>query len=143
MALPYRRATPRWSIYSENCVCYRSRQRLALAGDYVLTTLASRMTQALREGDTLARVGGDEFVAVLIDLADAATCEPMLLRLLEAAAQPVQFGEFTLQVSASMGVTFYPQAQELGAEQLLRQADQAMYQAKAAGKNRYQVFEAG
>ena len=47
-----------------------------------------------------------------------------------------------LQVSTSMGVTFYPQAQELGAEQLLRQADQAMYRAKAAGKNRYQVFNA-
>lgn len=112
-------------------------------GDHMLTTLASRMTQTLREGDTLARVGGDEFVAVLIDLADAATCEPMLQRLLTAAAEPVQLGELTLQVSASMGITFYPQAQELGAEQLLRQADQAMYQAKAAGKNRYQVFEAG
>jgi diguanylate cyclase (GGDEF)-like protein/PAS domain S-box-containing protein len=111
-------------------------------GDHMLTTLASRMTQALREGDTLARVGGDEFVAVLIDLADAATCEPMLQRLLTAAAEPVQLGELTLQVSASMGITFYPQAQELGAEQLLRQADQAMYRAKAAGKNRYQVFEA-
>lgn len=111
-------------------------------GDHMLTTLASRMTQALRQGDTLARVGGDEFVAVLIDLADAATCEPLLQRLLTAAAEPVQLGELTLQVSASMGITFYPQVQELGAEQLLRQADQAMYQAKAAGKNRYQVFEA-
>ena len=111
-------------------------------GDHMLTTLASRMTQALRQGDTLARVGGDEFVAVLIDLADAATCEPLLQRLLTAAAEPVQLGELMLQVSASMGITFYPQVQELGAEQLLRQADQAMYQAKAAGKNRYQVFEA-
>lgn len=111
-------------------------------GDHMLTTLARRMTQALRQGDTLARIGGDEFVAVLIDLADAATCEPLLQRLLTAAAEPVQLGELTLQVSASMGITFYPQVQELGAEQLLRQADQAMYQAKAAGKNRYQVFEA-
>ncbi len=112
------------------------------AGDHMLTTLARRMTQVLREGDTLARVGGDEFVAVLIDLADVLSCEPMLARLLDAAAQPVQFGEIKLQVSASTGVSFYPQAQALGFEQLLHQADQAMYQAKASGKNCYRIFEA-
>ena len=57
-----------------------------------------------------------------------------------AAAQPLLYGEHILQVSASLGVTFYPQAQDVDADQLLRQADQAMYQAKLAGKNRYQVF---
>jgi diguanylate cyclase (GGDEF)-like protein len=46
-----------------------------------------------------------------------------------------------LQVSASLGVTFYPQANDVGADQLLRQADQAMYQAKVAGRNRYQIFD--
>jgi len=112
------------------------------AGDHLLLTLATRMKQSLREGDTLARLGGDEFVAVILDLADVAACEPMLRRLLAAAAQPVQFGEHLLQVSASLGVTFYPQGQELDADQLLRQADQAMYQAKLAGKNRYQFFGA-
>ncbi|OQW86439.1 MAG: diguanylate cyclase [Rhodoferax ferrireducens] len=111
-------------------------------GDQVLITLARRMKEALREGDTMARIGGDEFVAVLIDLQDTQASLPLLNRLLAAAAEPVQVGELTLQVSASLGVTFYPQAQDLDADQLLRQADQAMYQAKQAGKNRYHLFDA-
>ena len=112
------------------------------AGDLLLVALATRMKQALREGDTLARIGGDEFVAVLIDLEDAPACQPMLMRLLAAASQPTSFGDLSLQVSASLGVAFYPQTGELDAEQLLRQADQAMYQAKLAGKNRYCLFDA-
>lgn len=112
------------------------------AGDQLLIGLAARMKQTLREGDTLARIGGDEFVAVLADLVDAADCVPMLTRLLAAAAQPVQVGDLSLQVSASLGVTFYPQADDVDADQMLRQADQAMYQAKLAGKNRYHAFDA-
>jgi diguanylate cyclase (GGDEF)-like protein len=111
-------------------------------GDQVLVTLALRMKLTLREGDTLARMGGDEFVAVLIDLEDMAASLPMLNRLLSAAAQPVQVGDLTVRVSASLGVTFYPQAHDIDADQLLRQADQAMYQAKVVGKNRYQIFDA-
>jgi len=111
-------------------------------GDQVLVILAQRMKEALREEDTLARLGGDEFVVVLIDLVDTAACLPMLTRLLGAVAQPVQVGELTVQVSASLGVSFCPQAQDIDADQLLRQADQAMYQAKVAGKNRYHVFDA-
>nr|MDP2192187.1 EAL domain-containing protein [Rhodoferax sp.] len=111
-------------------------------GDQLLIALSTRMKQTLREGDTLARLGGDEFVAVLLDLANIEASMPMLNRLLDAAAQPVQVGERMLQVSASLGVTFYPQAQDEDADQLLRQADQAMYQAKLAGKNRYHLFDA-
>ncbi|MGZ5599698.1 MAG: EAL domain-containing protein [Methylobacter sp.] len=112
------------------------------AGDQLLMTVANRMKQALREGDTLARLGGDEFVAVLLDLADIEAGVPMLSRLLTAAAQAVHVDDLILQVSASLGVTFYPQAEDVDADQLLRQADQAMYQAKVAGKNRYHVFDA-
>jgi len=112
------------------------------AGDQVLITTASRMKQALREGDTLARLGGDEFIAVLPNLTDMDTSGPMFDRLLAAAAQPVRFGNVILQVSASLGATFYPQTEDVDADQLLRQADHAMYQAKVAGKNRYQVFDA-
>ena len=111
-------------------------------GDQLLIALARRMKDTLRDGDTLARMGGDEFVAVLIDLEDVAVSLPMVTRLLAAAAEPVQLGELELQVSASLGVTFYPQAQELDADQLMRQSDQAMYQAKLLGKNRYHVFDA-
>ncbi|BCB26524.1 hypothetical protein SKTS_14100 [Sulfurimicrobium lacus] len=111
-------------------------------GDKLLVALAARMKQALREGDTLARLGGDEFVAVLLDLPDKEASAPVLTRLLAAAAQPEQVDDYTLQVSASLGITFYPQAEDVDADQLLRQADQAMYQAKLAGKNRYHFFDA-
>jgi diguanylate cyclase (GGDEF)-like protein/PAS domain S-box-containing protein len=111
------------------------------AGDLLLMTVARRMKQTLREGDTLARIGGDEFVAVLQDMEDTAAGLPLLNRLLEAAAQPVQLLNVSLKVSASLGVTFYPQSLDIDAEQLLRQADQAMYQAKLAGKNRFHLFD--
>ena len=112
------------------------------AGDTLLTTVAARMKQVLREGDTLARLGGDEFVAVLLDLADVGAAIPMLERLLAAAALQVQIGTLEVQVSASVGVTFYPQETDVTTDQLLRQADHAMYFAKLAGKNRYHVFTA-
>ncbi len=111
-------------------------------GDQMLIMLADRMKEVLREGDTLARFGGDEFVAVLIDLESSADCLPLVNRLLTTAAQPRPVAGLNLQVSASIGVTFFPQAQDIDADQLLRQADQAMYQAKVAGKNRYQIFDA-
>ncbi|MBK6294510.1 MAG: PAS domain S-box protein [Rhodoferax sp.] len=111
-------------------------------GDQLLLAMANRMKQSLRDGDTLARIGGDEFVAVLTDLNDAAASEPMLTRLLSAAAQPTHVGDLTLQVSASLGVTFFPQTEDIDADTLLRQADQAMYQAKLGGKNRFHIFDA-
>ena len=112
------------------------------AGDQLLIALAARMMQSLREGDTLARIGGDEFVAVLGDLDDAAACIPILKRLLAAASQPLMVDAALVQMSASLGVTCYPQDHEVEADQLLRQADQAMYQAKLAGKDRYGFFDA-
>jgi diguanylate cyclase (GGDEF)-like protein len=111
------------------------------AGDSLLTELASRMKCLLREGDTLARLGGDEFVAVLLDLEDVSACLPMLNRLLAAAAESVQIGGHTLAISASLGVSIYPQTEDVDADTLLRQADQAMYEAKLAGKNRYHIFD--
>lgn len=110
-------------------------------GDNVLIAMATRMRLALREGDTLARIGGDEFVAILIDLDSQDACMPLLERLRKAAATPVQLGDIAVEVSASLGVTFYPQDDDMYADQLLRQSDQAMYQAKVAGKNRYQIFD--
>jgi diguanylate cyclase (GGDEF)-like protein/PAS domain S-box-containing protein len=111
-------------------------------GDELLIAVAHRLKETLRDGDTLARMGGDEFVAVLSDLESAAVSLPMLERMLKVAAEPVAMGDLCLQVSASLGVTFYPQQQDMDADQLLRQADQAMYQAKLSGKNRYHLFDA-
>jgi diguanylate cyclase (GGDEF)-like protein/PAS domain S-box-containing protein len=111
-------------------------------GDRLLTKLGERMRRVLRKGDTLARLGGDEFVAVLVDLTDADTYLPLLQRLQTSVVEPVNEGALTFQVSASVGVSFFPQAEAIDADQLLRQADHAMYQAKVAGKNRYHVFDA-
>jgi diguanylate cyclase (GGDEF)-like protein/PAS domain S-box-containing protein len=112
------------------------------AGDQVLVAVAQRMKQVLREGDTLARIGGDEFVAVLVDLDNVSVSSPLISRVLTAAGQPTMLGEISVQVTASIGVTFYPQLNDMDADQLLRQADQAMYLAKLAGKNRYHLFDA-
>jgi EAL domain-containing protein (putative c-di-GMP-specific phosphodiesterase class I) len=100
------------------------------------------MKHALRDGDTLSRIGGDEFVAVLNDLDCSADSITLLARLLAAASETLHHEAHRVQVTASIGATFYPQAQDIDAEQLLRQADHAMYQAKIAGKNRYHLFDA-
>lgn len=111
------------------------------AGDLLLISLADRMSKSLREGDTLARVGGDEFVFVLINLSDRSTCEQVMKRLLSAVSEPVLIDGHNLQVSASLGATFYPQRNTIDADGLIVQADKAMYQAKNAGKNRFHFFE--
>jgi len=109
------------------------------AGDQLLVELAGRMKHALRDGDTLARIGGDEFVAILVDLESVEACETVLHRLLHAAAEPVQLAAQVHQVSASIGVALYPQ-DGADADLLLRCADHAMYQAKKTGKNRHHFF---
>ncbi|MBP6645874.1 MAG: EAL domain-containing protein [Burkholderiaceae bacterium] len=109
-------------------------------GDSFLIALSRRMNAALREADTFARVGGDEFVAVLVDLPTPNDGDPVLRRLLDAAASEIEVDGHRLQVSASIGVTIYPQ-DAVVADQLVRHADQAMYQAKQAGKNRYHLFD--
>jgi len=110
------------------------------AGDEFLVAIAKRLRSALRDGDTLARIGGDEFVAVMTDLTAEQDCEPLLLRLLQVAADPLLVSGQSLQVSASIGVTIYPQDGS-SSEQLIRHADQAMYLAKQAGKNRFHLFD--
>ena len=110
------------------------------AGDELLIAVANNVKAVLRDGDTLARIGGDEFVALLVDLEPLPAFQPVLARLLESAATPVQVADTVLQVSASIGVTIYPQ-DGVDADQLMRHADQAMYLAKQAGKNRYHLFD--
>ena len=110
-------------------------------GDALLVAIARRLREGLREEDTLARIGGDEFVAVLGGLDSTGDAKPWLERLLAASSAPVALTGGEGRVSASMGVSFYPQTDPTDADQLLRQADHALYQAKLAGKNRYHVYE--
>lgn len=109
-------------------------------GDQLLVRLAQRLSSQLRETDTLARLGGDEFAFVLQDVDDSLSS--VLERLLLEAAMPIQIGDIRVQVTASIGCTLYPQQYPLGADQLMRQADQAMYRAKHRGKNRFQLHDA-
>jgi len=111
-----------------------------MAGDTLLKAVATHVKAALREGDTLARIGGDEFVVLLVDLENVQEYESVLSRLLEAVSLPVLLNGTEVQVSASIGVTVYPQ-DGADADQLMRHADQAMYLAKQAGKNRYHLFD--
>lgn len=110
-------------------------------GDILLKVLSSRIKQILRDVDTIARLGGDEFVIVLYDIKNKEDCFPMLNRILSTIAKPVKSKEITMQVSASAGVSFYSYEDIIDADQLLRQADQAMYQAKLSGKNRFHIFD--
>jgi diguanylate cyclase (GGDEF)-like protein/PAS domain S-box-containing protein len=111
-------------------------------GDKLLITVSQRMKAALGEFDTLARIGGDEFIVIMVNLEKPEDSAPILERLLKAAAGPVTLGDTVavMQVSASIGVTVYPQDGS-GVDQLIRHADQAMHVAKQAGKNCYRLFD--
>ena len=109
-------------------------------GDKVLIRLAKEMQDALREEDTLSRIGGDEFVVLLSELNERADALPIIIRLLEAASKEIKIDNIKTKLSASLGVTFYPQNEQVNTDLLLRQADQAMYQSKLSGKNRYHFF---
>jgi diguanylate cyclase (GGDEF)-like protein len=109
-------------------------------GDWLLKSVADRLRAALRDSDTLARIGGDEFVALLEGL-PAEAVEPVARRVLEVMHDPFEHSDSpprSLSISASVGVAVGDRAT---AAELLRDADFALYQAKRAGKNRVAVFE--
>jgi diguanylate cyclase (GGDEF)-like protein/PAS domain S-box-containing protein len=110
------------------------------AGDQVLIEVAQRLLRASREGDTVSRLGGDEFVLLFCDLLQEQECFKALERVLQAVAAPIQLGDSQAMVSASIGVTLFPR-DDGDADALLRHADQAMYQAKEAGKSCFLLFE--
>ncbi len=107
-------------------------------GDLLITALAQRISHLLHGDDILARVGGDEFVLLLHQGADDDT----LRQLLTAIGQPLFLRGRRLQITVSLGVTFYPQDDEDG-DVLLRHATQAMYRAKQQGRDTFHVFDTG
>ena len=112
------------------------------AGDQVLREVAQRLTESVRGGDTVARLGGDEFALLLCRLKSWSECEFALRRIVDALNRPYAIGGDTMAVSASIGVTLFPD--DAGDQDLLvRHADLAMYKAKEGGKNRYVLFDSG
>lgn len=111
------------------------------AGDALLRELSLEMQKVLKQSDTLARIGGDEFIAVIKNLATQEESLSILDALLRSVAKPITLDGNCVQLSASLGVTFFSAQDDMDAEGLIRFADQAMYQAKVSGKNRYHIFD--
>jgi diguanylate cyclase (GGDEF)-like protein/PAS domain S-box-containing protein len=111
------------------------------AGDQLLITVAHRIAGALRADDTAARLGGDEFAALVENVQDPGAVEETAERILAALADPVVLDDGgTLTAVASIGITTTPEADS--ADELLRQADLALYVAKGAGKNQWRRYQA-
>ncbi len=111
------------------------------AGDQLLVEVAERIKGSLREEDTVSRLGGDEFALLIGDIHTLEQCEQALSRIHRAISQPCLIAGQSVYVAASTGVTIYP-LDESDPDALLRHADQAMYQAKQSGRNRYHLFDA-
>jgi len=109
------------------------------AGDEVLRVTAARVLQIVRKADTVARLGGDEFVVLLAELTDPQAAERIAEKIVEALTVPIPFAGRAVPVTVSVGVCLAA-TEELDADVLLRNADAALYHAKASGRNRYQVF---
>ena len=113
------------------------------AGDQLLTAVGRRLADTIRPGDTLARFGGDEFTVLLDDVASPAKASHIASRLLEALSTPFVLQRQERFIAASIGVVWSgPQAEPRQPEDLLREADVALYQAKAAGKGRMVIYKA-
>ncbi|MEG0000937.1 MAG: diguanylate cyclase [Comamonas sp.] len=108
-------------------------------GDLLLCEQGRRIRAELRGDDTAARIGGDEMVLLLGDWNEMHQAEATIARLLEAIARPVALPRGTVRVTASIGMSVFPLDAQLP-EELLEQADQAMYDAKQCGKNQYRRF---
>ncbi len=109
-------------------------------GDMILVETGRRLLSMVREGDTVSRIGGDEFVLILTELTGLDQCKLILERVLHAISVPIIIDEKPVEVFASIGLTLFPQ-DDADADMLLRHADQAMYVAKERGRNRYHLFD--
>ena len=110
------------------------------AGDTLLKALAKRLQEVVREGDTVSRFGGDEFVIILVDIESQSILLNLLNRIKTVLHSPVKIESENIQVTASLGVSIFDKNHNVEPEQLIRQADHAMYDAKKAGKNQYVIY---
>lgn len=110
-------------------------------GDQLLIEVAQRIQANIRQEDTASRMGGDEFVLLLNEIQSNQHGEELVARIHEAISEPFTIENITISISASSGITLFP-LDDADADTLLRHADQSMYQAKLAGRNRYHMFDA-
>jgi len=108
-------------------------------GDLLLLQAAGRLRDCVRDTDTVARLGGDEFTVILAELADTSQVDRVAQSITQKLNESFQLGNETVYVSGSVGITLYP-ADASDAEDLLKNADQAMYVSKNAGRNRFSYF---
>ena len=108
-------------------------------GDEVLKEAARRLRTATRDSDTVARIGGDEFVLLAEDVSDVADCASLANRVIQVLAQPLEVQGHQVTLSGSVGVALYPEHGDR--MKLVQNADAAMYTAKRAGGNTYALFE--
>ncbi|MDO6561841.1 EAL domain-containing protein [Amphritea sp. 1_MG-2023] len=108
-------------------------------GDRLLKEAAKRLTDSVRETDTVARLGGDEFLVILGNIGEVAVVERVARTILSQLSEPFDLDDNRAFVSASIGITLYP-VDAMSLEVLMKNADQAMYAAKAAGRNRFHYF---
>lgn len=111
------------------------------AGDLLLKAMATRITSCLREVDTVSRIGGDEFTIILESIPHIDIASMVAQKLLEAMHESFCLEGHEVHITASIGITIYP-FDDKDLNGLLKDADQAMYRAKQAGRNRYQFFDA-
>jgi len=109
------------------------------AGDLLLQTIAKRLSGAVRDEDTVARIGGDEFVVLFQGVRSAQDVAVLAQKLHACLSAPVTLNNYELTVTASMGISIYPDDASNGPE-MIRNADAAMYQAKGAGRNAFQFY---
>jgi diguanylate cyclase (GGDEF)-like protein len=108
-------------------------------GDILLATVGQRLLSSVRESDTVARMGGDEFIIVMPDFRSMDDVERCGHQVIRNAAQPIRIAGRDLSITLSVGVSIYPEC-GLTAEELLRNADAAMYTVKDSGRNSLQIF---
>ena len=109
------------------------------AGDRLLEVVGKRLTSLLRKSDTVARMGGDEFMLLLPEIARGEDAAKIAQKVLEAVRKPFEFDDYEIHISTSIGIALCPNDGE-DADALMRNADIAMYRAKAQGRDNYQRY---
>ena len=109
------------------------------AGDEVLRVTADRLLEAVRSSDTVARLGGDEFVVLVAGLSNSKMAERVAANLVKTLVRPISFEGREMPVSVSVGLCAASSG-ELDGDELMRNADAALYRAKKCGRSRYEVF---